>query len=64
MVEVPQELHFTESPQTEHGMIEGGDLLDGDLLPGWLVYRGTVAATGKSCVGCGHGGSIKYQTTP
>lgn len=39
MVEVAEKLHLSESTETEHGMIKGGDLLDGHLLSGWLVYR-------------------------
>lgn len=37
VVEVPEQLHFTERSQTEHGMVERGDLLDGHLLAGRLV---------------------------
>ena len=32
VVEVSQQLHLTECSQAEHGVVEGGDLLDGDLL--------------------------------
>lgn len=32
MVEVPKQLHLAQRPQAEHGVVEGGDLLDGDLL--------------------------------
>jgi hypothetical protein len=32
MIEVPEQLHLTKSSQTEHGVIEGGNLLDGDFL--------------------------------
>jgi len=32
VVEVPQQLHLSKSSQTEHGMIEGCNLLDRDLL--------------------------------
>lgn len=37
MVEVAQQLHLTKRPQTEHGVIKRGDLLDGNLLTGGLV---------------------------
>jgi hypothetical protein len=39
MVEVAQELHLSEGSKAEHGVVEGGDLLDGDLLAGRLVNR-------------------------
>jgi hypothetical protein len=42
MVEIPQQFHFSESSEAEHGVIKGSDLLDGDFLAGWLVYRGAV----------------------
>ena len=32
VVEVSEELHLTKCTQAEHGVIEGGDLLDCDLL--------------------------------
>ena len=41
MVEVAQKLHFSQGSQAEHGVIEGGDLLDSDLLARWLVNGGT-----------------------
>lgn len=37
VVEVAQQLHLSQSSQTEHGVVEGGNLLDGHLLPGRLV---------------------------
>lgn len=37
VVEVTQQLHLSQSSQTEHGVVEGGNLLDGHLLPGRLV---------------------------
>jgi hypothetical protein len=40
VVEVAQEFHLTQSSQTEHAVVEGGDLLDGHLLARWLVERG------------------------
>jgi hypothetical protein len=42
MVEVPQELHLTQSPQTEHGVVKRRDLLDGHFLARWLVQCGAV----------------------
>jgi hypothetical protein len=33
VVEVAEQLHFAESAQAEHGVVEGGDLLDCDFLP-------------------------------
>lgn len=32
VVEVSEELHFSEGSETEHGVVKGGDLLNGDLL--------------------------------
>lgn len=37
MVEVPQKLHLSQSPETEHGVVERRDLLDCDLLAGRFV---------------------------
>lgn len=37
VVEVAQQLHLSQGSQTEHGVVEGGNLLDGHLLPGRLV---------------------------
>ena len=37
MIEVSQELHLTQSTQTEHGVVERRDFLDRDLLSGRLV---------------------------
>lgn len=37
VVEIAQQLHFTQGPQTEHRVVEGDDLLDRDLLAGRLV---------------------------
>lgn len=42
VVEVAQQLHLTQRPQAEHGVVKGGDLFDGDLLARWLVNGGTV----------------------
>lgn len=39
MVEIAQQLHFTQSPQTEHRVIERDDLLDSDFLAGGFVDR-------------------------
>lgn len=39
MVEVAQQLHLTESSQTEHGVVEGNNLLDRNLLTRGLVNR-------------------------
>lgn len=39
MVKIAQKLHFSESSQAKHGVVEGGDFLDGDLLTRRLVYR-------------------------
>lgn len=39
MVEVAEQLHLAQGPETEHGVIKRGDLLDRDLLAGRLVYR-------------------------
>lgn len=41
VVKVAQELHLSESPQAEHGVIKGSNLLDGHLLSGRLMYRRT-----------------------
>jgi hypothetical protein len=43
VVEIPQKLHFSKSSKTEHGVVEGGDLLDGNLLARGLVDGGTAA---------------------
>ena len=32
MVEVPEKLHFAKGSETEHGVVEGSNLLDGDFL--------------------------------
>lgn len=37
VVEVAQQLHLSQCSQTEHGVVEGGNLLDSHLLPGRLV---------------------------
>jgi hypothetical protein len=37
VVEVSEQLHLSQRPQTEHGVVEGCDLLDGDLLARGLV---------------------------
>ena len=37
VVKVAQQLHLTQSTQTEHGVVEWGDLFDRDLLAGRLV---------------------------
>ena len=39
VVKVAEELHFSKRSQTEHGMVERGDLLDGDFLARGFVYR-------------------------
>lgn len=39
MVEVAKQLHLSQRAQTEHGMIEGCDLLDCDFLARRLVER-------------------------
>lgn len=41
MVEVPQELHLSKGTETEHGVIEGGDLLNGNFLARRLVESRT-----------------------
>jgi hypothetical protein len=45
VVEISQQLHLTQRPQTEHGVVEGCDLLDGDLLARRLVQRGAVSVS-------------------
>ena len=37
MVEIPEQLHLTESSKAEHGVVEGSNLLDCNLLARWLV---------------------------
>jgi hypothetical protein len=37
VVEVPEQLHLTQGSQAEHGVVEGGDLLDGNFLSGWFM---------------------------
>ena len=41
VVEVAQKLHLTKCSQTEHGVVERGDLLDSDLLARRLMYGRT-----------------------
>lgn len=63
VVEVAQQLHLAQRPQAEHGVVEGGDLLDGDLLPGGLVDRRALTVRFPGCqtmrLGC-----KTYHTTP
>lgn len=40
MVEIPQQLHLTQCPQAEHGMVERRDLLDGNFLARGFVDSG------------------------
>lgn len=40
VVEIAQQLHFTQSPQTEHRVVKGNDLLDRNFLARRLVNRG------------------------
>lgn len=40
VVKIAQELHLTQCPQAEHGVVEGGNLFDGNLLAGRLVNGG------------------------
>ena len=42
VVKVAEELDLAEGAETEHGVVEGGDLLDGDLLARRLVQRRAV----------------------
>jgi len=37
MIEVAEQFHFSQSTETEHGVIEWGDFLDSDFLAGRLV---------------------------
>lgn len=37
MVEVAEQLHFTEGSETKHGVVERSNLLDGDFLSGGLM---------------------------
>jgi hypothetical protein len=37
VVEVPEQLHLTQGSQAEHGVVEGGDLLDSNLLSGGFM---------------------------
>lgn len=63
VVEVPEELHLTQSPQTEHGMVKRRDLLDGNLLARGLVQGGattTVSTISKQSILK----PLSYQTTP
>lgn len=39
MVEITQQFHLTQSPQTEHGVVKGNDLLDRNLLARGFVNR-------------------------
>ena len=40
VVEVLQQLDLSQGPQTEHGVVKGGNLFDGDLLACGLVDGG------------------------
>jgi hypothetical protein len=61
MVEVAQQLHFTQRPQAEHGMVKGRNLLDGDFLARGLVDSRTFAPNQcRSQLP----NEITYQTTP
>jgi len=42
VVEVSEELHLTKRSEAEHGVVEGGNLLDGNFLTGRLVDRRAV----------------------
>jgi hypothetical protein len=61
VVEISQQLHLSQCSQTEHRVVEWGDLLDGHLLTRRLVQRGAVkqlaAALRDQC-------RSTYQTTP
>ena len=39
MVEIAQQLHFTQSPQAEHRVVKRDDLLDSHFLAGRFVDR-------------------------
>ena len=39
MVEIPQQLHLTQSSKAEHGVVEWSDLLDRNLLSAGFVKR-------------------------
>ena len=49
VVEVAEQLHLTQSSETEHGVVKGSDLLDGNLLAGWLVKSGTIPRISLGC---------------
>jgi len=39
MIEIAEQFHLPQSPETKHRMIEWGDFLDSDFLAGRLVKR-------------------------
>jgi hypothetical protein len=49
VVEVAEQLHLSQRSQTEHGVVEGCDLLDGDLLARRLVQRRAVSSQRVRC---------------
>jgi len=61
VVEVAEELHFAESAQAEHGVIEGGDLFDCDFLARGLVESRAVVCKHLHQMTARRG---IYQTTP
>lgn len=42
VVEISQQLHFSQCPETEHGVVERGDLFDGYFLARRLMQRRAV----------------------
>lgn len=43
VVEIAQQLHFSQGSETKHRVVERCDLLDGNFLPRRFVHCGTVA---------------------
>ena len=60
MVEVPQEFHFSQCTQAEHGVIEWGDLLDSHFLARRFVQSRAATVSERAIL------EFRYthQTTP
>ena len=63
VIEVAQKLHLSQGSQTEHGMIEGSNLLDGHFMAGGFVKGGAVTVYQPSS-SWGSCGLHAHHTTP
>ena len=62
VIEVAEELHLTQRAQTEHGVVEGCDLLDGHLLARRLVQCRATTVSGMALVYSEATDCIPYNT--